>query len=284
MTAKAKATATTTATALIQTIDNDKIKWLMTIYERSDRHLTISSTHFLVVLRCAVLLPRLFWLCLLFGYEYETTIRWSYSYEYQMSVIVSAREHGVESGLDLLVRHFPIKLLRLDCFGICLVPLPYIISGYCGLAFVFNVQCALCVHSYNKFILFYVFMTTMKRKTICLFHFFLAPFGFTLEFIKISCARPNIDYGVLSQSVAAFGCLFRSLRLTTLQLHLFGFFFCSSFFSLFIFFVSHGNMTLISFSLVFIQLLRLFWNLPKTNFNIHKVFFAVCFALNVRCI
>lgn len=84
----AKATATTTTTALIQTIDNDKIKWLMTIYERSDRHLTISSTHFLVVLRCAVLLPRLFWLCLLFGYEYETTIRWSYSYEYQMSVIV----------------------------------------------------------------------------------------------------------------------------------------------------------------------------------------------------
>lgn len=152
-----------------------------------------------------------------------------------MSVIVSAREHGVESGLDLLVRHFPIKLLRLDCFGICLVPLPYIISGYCGLAFVFNVQCALCVHSYNKFILFYVFMTTMKRKTICLFHFFLASFGFTLEFIKISCARPNIDYGVLSQSVAAFGCLFRSLRLTTLQLHLFGFF-RSSFFSLFIFF------------------------------------------------
>lgn len=213
----------------------------MTIYERSDRHLTISSTHFLVVLCCVVLLPRLFWLCLLFGYEYETTIRWSYSYEYQMSVIVCS---GTRLGS-----------IELNWVSICLCAISQsscfvwivLVFVWCRyhilfraivvwlLCSMFNVQCALCVHSYNKFILFYVFMTTMKRKTICLFHFFLASFGFTLEFIKISCARPNIDYGVLSQSVAAFGCLFRSLRLTTLQLHLFGFF-CSSFFSLFIFF------------------------------------------------
>lgn len=177
-----------TSDSTIHTIDDDKIKWLMTIYERNDRQLTISSTHFLVLL-CCCRVSFAFVYCLVMNMKPQfvdhilMNIKWAI-------VCTLCAVHGIESQPDWIV-----LMLVASCFACAPFPnqvasfglLVFVVSRYIyiythyyfGLLwFSLCVQCALCVHSYNKFILFLCIYDNNETKDYMFVSFFSILFLF----------------------------------------------------------------------------------------------------------